>query len=86
VFWILLGVFLLLVLLVLALTLLTLWRRLRTLGRSVAAAGETVGALSGTLEEQRSAGPIGRAGPCPTCGAPRPLLGAGSRAVRAPAR
>lgn len=67
-FWLLLGLVLLVCLLLLAATLLTLWRRVKVLGGAVTQMGGAVEGASAQIEALRS-GPLGQQ-PCPTCGAP----------------
>ena len=73
-FWLLLGLVVLVSLVILAVTLLALWTRVRVLGKQVAAAGDSVGALTSTLDSAKAAGPLG-VQPCPTCGGPARLVG-----------
>ncbi len=80
-FWLLLGLLVLLTLLALGATLFTLYRRVRVLGKQVASAGDTVGALTSTLDDLQAGRP-GSTGPCPTCGAPAQLAKGRSAAVR----
>jgi hypothetical protein len=69
VFWLLLGLVLLLCVVALAVSLLTLYRRVKALGRSVAVVGESVGEATETMNALKAGGPLDRK-PCPTCGAP----------------
>ena len=79
-FWLLLGLVVLLLLAVLAATLFALWTRVRVLGKQVAAAGESVGELTSTLDAAKAGGPLG-VQQCPTCGGPARLVGGRSVAV-----
>ncbi|MCY7363798.1 MAG: hypothetical protein LH469_00500 [Frankiaceae bacterium] len=79
-FWLLLGLVVLLSLVVLAGTLFALWTRVRVLGKQVAAAGDSVGALTSTLDGAKAAGPLG-VQPCPTCGGPARTVGGRTVAV-----
>jgi len=80
VFWLLLGLAVLLSLAVLAATLFALWTRVRVLGKQVAAAGDSVGELTSTLDSAKSAGPLG-VQPCPTCGGPARVVSGRTVAV-----
>lgn len=80
-FWLLLGLVVLLSLVVLAVTLYVLWTRVRVLGKQVAAAGDSVGALTSTLDGAKAAGPLG-VQPCPTCGGPARTVAGRTSAVR----
>ena len=79
-FWLLLGLVVLLSLVVLAATLFALWKRVRVLGKQVVAAGDSVGALTSTLDSAKAAGPLG-VQPCPTCGGPSRTVAGRSVAV-----
>jgi hypothetical protein len=78
VFWLLLGLLLLVCLVALGLALLSLWRRVKALGRTVAVVGDSVGQATETMNALKAGGPLDRK-PCPTCGAPA------SAATRTPA-
>ena len=68
-FWLLLGLLLLVCLVALGLELLSLYRRVRALGRSVAEVGAGVEQATGAMNAATQGGPLDRT-PCPTCGAP----------------
>jgi hypothetical protein len=69
VFWLLLGLLLLVCVLALGVALLSLWRRVKALGRTVAVVGESVGEATEAMNALKEGGPLDRK-PCPTCGAP----------------
>jgi ABC-type transport system involved in cytochrome c biogenesis permease component len=83
VFWLLLGILVVLSLVVLALTLLVLWRKLKVLGRSVSAIGAVAEQASAALSTLST--PVRAPLPCPTCGAPASAATKNPVARRVPA-
>jgi hypothetical protein len=69
VFWLLLGLLLLVCVVALGVALLSLYKRVKALGRSIAVVGERVGEATDSMNAIKEGGPLDRK-PCPTCGAP----------------